>query len=1461
VRGEGRLGSRSESKDESVVGSNEMKSISPRMLIRTKNLSPSKSSRTKNLSPSKSSSNKHKQSPKLSHEDFVCSPILCVPHFQSDEDGGSCKGDSSFTESLIPPLLVPFLDFQKHEANKVNLSAETGPAQQQPQSPTRHDDSHNTAIVLSGSSDKDVRPEKVVSRKGSHYEFNAMNYLPVAARFNKIQPKVTPKPHFPAIQKDAITRTKGRKSSITPEMKKNTKQSITSSNNKTPRQNNTRRSTSSTRTSTTSKPKRRSPLAPGIKVAVPLFPYAAMKQQRRFLKKSSMSDTTIWPHQMATVVSCRRIHVAGFLSPQEGVRQDTALPHFERRRNRSGGESNCLSLHLQLDKCYLRNGTFAEMHIHVPDESRYMPRHSKYPIGSCVATGFGLGVLIGWRVEDDMHVVRSLWQKRGPGSACAYLHRSSLHGVVEAALGFSVKTKLGMGKVLAYVNGGRTFLGGRYFVLVTESGRHKGHVIEFLRGDVLSCPSAKFIPVIEHIREAAQFQIQFDTYKAELMREELHSAMSFKWSDEIEIVFAGLVKAVGENPDFDRDMNIVVTSIIEFLERLDIGQHFNPDGGGNESKEELDSMESVPDLDEVDSKEQNSLAVTDGEQTAAGLWFMNDLFGDIFKIKKDSSIIPTTISQNPSLPESPSDSTADDATSESKRRHETYNRIFSSLRTITRALAISRADATSRRPNLQLALSGLHEVLLFVTSVVKVRQKNVSVKAAEVRRHTWRQVKGTLIPIKNRMSRVGRGIVERLQRHGEKARARCARFIDIILHDDVMLMALEHSEWDTCIARLERAIGKAKILDRASCAQYRKSILFIYNALAPRAMSQSKDQSGSKIAGIAKALKWLSTPRRSILRLLSRDDVLEVLERILVRVYRNDSDACQTLNVYASSFHTFRHVLMLKNMSVTGKLWMPLLDAADEELAWAVSRMPEQTKEYLEPVSKLFSLGVASVRELMASESTGDWMDFLIKDEAVAIIQELDLKLVLNVEAFCNEVKETMVILPYYPSIDEDILNLLDEVDLRVELREAAEAIVDLDHFGKYVREKSALAIDRFLNYLPKMSIPIERRELGDGWVLTCRGKDGGDLALSDVAIEREKLVCQVMGSDNVLSSLRRSDDNHQQREPIRSPSSRKIKKKPSIHEIDDKASASVEVSILDDLRELLLNAEYHGCWGAGVGGIGQEPCPAAVAPALEGIQLSQVLACAIDLWRNLEIDDDELMEIAIRDVSYQIQAQKEREEDGHSGIASRESYMALEDHVYGIHSSSHLYASQSFATSVESFDEFDVMNHRRFNPRVDPTLLYLEMQGMTFHLDEFLFRVEQKERNALLDPVFEGRGSITIKNVSIRLRVECRKERIMKMDSEITVPVLQLQELDVRLDQVVFKFKDTGLDWILNKIVKGFSDSITEIVELNLKEQIISQIHNALEHVNAFVEVNPELMLGVLGITIDDLEENIVWV
>ena len=48
-------------------------------------------------------------------------------------------------------------------------------------------------------------------------------------------------------------------------------------------------------------------------------------------------------------------------------------------------------------------------------------------------------------------------------------------------------------------------------------------------------------------------------------------------------------------------------------------------------------------------------------------------------------------------------------------------------------------------------------------------------------------------------------------------------------------------------------------------------------------------------------------------------------------------------------------------------------------------------------------------------------------------------------------------------SIDEDILNLIDEVDLEQELKEIGEALADVDKFPGYVREKSSKAISNFL--------------------------------------------------------------------------------------------------------------------------------------------------------------------------------------------------------------------------------------------------------------------------------------------------------------------------------------------------------------------------------------------------------------
>ena len=110
-------------------------------------------------------------------------------------------------------------------------------------------------------------------------------------------------------------------------------------------------------------------------------------------------------------------------------------------------------------------------------------------------------------------------------------------------------------------------------------------------------------------------------------------------------------------------------------------------------------------------------------------------------------------------------------------------------------------------------------------------------------------------------------------------------------------------------------------------------------------------------------------------------------------------------------------------------------------------------------------------------------------------------------------------------------------------------------------------------------------------------------------------------------------------------------------------------------------------------------------------------------------------------------------------------------------------------------------------------------------------------------------------------LRVECARERIGNIGSDLEAPVLLLRELDVQIGNVRVKLHDTGADWLLNRAVKGFSESITSIVESNLREQIEDQTKAALEQMNSYFLVHPEILLNLLGITMDDLEEHIVFV
>lgn len=967
--------------------------------------------------------------------------------------------------------------------------------------------------------------------------------------------------------------------------------------------------------------------------------------------------------------------------------------------------------------------------------------------------------------------------------------------------------------------------------------------MELERKEILSCHGAQFLPIIEHIREAALYQIQVDSYKA-AMREQrllnekdeptLEQEFLRSWTVCADILWNSFLKAVEEDEDFDNGVNNCMKSIIEFLERLDQSGGYDaaPRSVVSPSNQNGEGFPSHRGSwsDEIEVQLAPSKVGDQGEEP--GFWIMNDLFGGFFEMgeKKDQEKIQRKTKEQ----------------SQGRSDPDYFDGAFAVTRILMKTVSIARA-ASVEHPHFRLALAIFYDFLLFVRTVIKVQQKNTSIKSLQVWKRALEEIIATFGPIKQRLESIAIGIAQRMEQQGRKAKIRVLKFVDRILGDERLLLSLEHGEWDKCLARLEIALVEAEIIQKDNLVYYRKAAKFVFDHLRTAMDSDgvAAARNTEKLAVIAQMIQSSAAPRRSLLKLFCRDDVLEIFERILVRAYYKEDVATRMLTIHASNFHSLRHLRMLKDFSVAGRIWIPLLDAADEEFSWLTSKMPENSKTLMCPLSSLFSLCVVQFHKINAGDLSKDWLAFLLDDESVRIIHDIDMLLILAVESFSKDIREMMTVLPYYPSIDKDILKLVDEMNLDEFLKEISEAIDDPEKLSQYVREKATIGIERFLNYLPKMSIPVEKRDLGEGWMLTCQGEDGGDLTLSDVTIKRENLVCQVMGGDTLFFPMFGEEEmdylafgsRSTSKNADASKTNEDIREHQQHHQ---RVSPQEEESVLDHIRELIVNAQKFGCWVPGMGGVGQvrilyfsfsmivfyfipnlgsslqHPTDRYAASVLHGIPITKVLNCAIELWRNIEIDDDELLEIAIRDISYQIQLQKQREEGGAAdnkklGTSIPVKIYSSED--IGISLSDSFASSQQQlsaglkSTSTES-------DRHRFNPRVDPTVLFLEIKRLTLNLDNFFFRIEKGKGKTIFDPVFEGRGMVSLKNVSIRLRVECAKERVIRkasgMDVDISSPILQLRDLEVKLEKLLMTVRDTGFgsDWILNKAVKGTLNS-----------------------------------------------------
>jgi hypothetical protein len=728
---------------------------------------------------------------------------------------------------------------------------------------------------------------------------------------------------------------------------------------------------------------RRAPLPPGVRVAVPVTPHQPGAGSTTATKKRKLLSH----YQMGSVVRSERIWVHDT--------QDT-----------SSLTPNCLSVTVKLERSFLRNGEFADLTFRVMDHwaDRYMPKHSKVPIGSCVATTFGIGVLVGWRVEDDCHVVRSLWRRRGPGAAHAYLNRSAIHGEVEAAVGFSVETRFGAGQVLAYVDGGPRFDQGRFFVTMPQSATVVGRVLELGRPDIYSCHGAQFIPVIEHIREAAHFQAQLDQYQEslQLATEKDEPTFTTETLEALcEILWASFLKAVDEDKEFDDGVNEFMTSVIDFLERLDGDKE--PEDVRDDATSVVSSM--LNDF-EVECVAYDAVPPQAPPVQEPGFWFTNDIFGGVFGAQSPDS--KPSAGTSPAIVESPTQL-------DSQARDVYFKRVFAVMRTLMKTVSYARVACVDK-PHLRLGLAITYDVLLFVRTIAKVQQKNVSVHSLKIWQRAIAEIWSTFGPIKERLERIGQGIAQRMEQQGKKAKAKVVKFVDTILGDERLLIALEQGDWDRCIKQVESALIVSKILERVNLVNYRKTLSFLYDHVRLM-LSNNKGaarRNSEKIAILAKVIQWIVTPRRSLLRLFDRDDVLDMFERILVRVFHKEELASRKLVIHALNFHSLRHLRMLKDFSTSSGLWMPVVDAADEEFSWMVSHLPQNTKDVMSPISSLFSLCVAQFHNIADGNLTMDWMDFLLHDDAVQIIHDIDMKLILALEALSRDVKDMLVVLPYY---------------------------------------------------------------------------------------------------------------------------------------------------------------------------------------------------------------------------------------------------------------------------------------------------------------------------------------------------------------------------------------------------------------------------------------------------------------
>lgn len=128
-----------------------------------------------------------------------------------------------------------------------------------------------------------------------------------------------------------------------------------------------------------------------------------------------------------------------------------------------------------------------------PEEVR---RSSWCALGTCVLSSFGPGVVLRYRVEDDMHEVQ-LWGPLSQGQNRAFLRREALQEVLPALPGLAVETSSGSGIC-------QTVEPERISVKLTEAGE-----VVWMSAKDVQCPVAKTLPLVNRFLDVAATMVKF----------------------------------------------------------------------------------------------------------------------------------------------------------------------------------------------------------------------------------------------------------------------------------------------------------------------------------------------------------------------------------------------------------------------------------------------------------------------------------------------------------------------------------------------------------------------------------------------------------------------------------------------------------------------------------------------------------------------------------------------------------------------------------------------------------------------------------------------------------------------------------------------------------------------------------------------------------------------------------------